>query len=325
MEYIKEMGDDMFQGKVCVITGGAKGIGRCLVEEFSKLGCSIAFIDKDETAGQKVLTNLSGNHLFIAGDLAKKEDIEKFANQVIQKYGSIDFLLNNACFSNNGIISDCSYEDFTEVLNVGGLLLLVNPHRSDEVGILLLVKADKGREGMTEQTVIQVGQEFPLTIKRLGINGEGVGFFKRNVIFVKGALPGEVITAQVTEAKAKYAEAKIKKIRQASPDRVVPQCPVYEACGGCQLQHMSYGRQLIEKRDLVIQALERYVKDLAPTIDVKQTIGMDNPLNYRNKSQFQVRSVGNKVIAGLYAESSNKLIDINECIMQHPVTPFLYL
>lgn len=201
-----------------------------------------------------------------------------------------------------------------------GLLLLVNPHRSDEVGILLLVKADKGREGMTEQTVIQVGQEFPLTIKRLGINGEGVGFFKRNVIFVKGALPGEVITAQVTEAKAKYAEAKIKKIRQASPDRVVPQCPVYEACGGCQLQHMSYGRQLIEKRDLVIQALERYVKDLAPTIDVKQTIGMDNPLNYRNKSQFQVRSVGNKVIAGLYAESSNKLIDINECIMQHPVT-----
>ena len=47
---------------------------------------------------------------------------------------------------------------------------------------------------------------------------------------------------------------------------------------------------------------------------------MDNPLNYRNKSQFQVRSVGNKVIAGLYAESSNKLIDINECIMQHPVT-----
>lgn len=119
MEYIKEMGDDMFQGKVCVITGGAKGIGRCLVEEFSKLGCSIAFIDKDETAGQKVLTNLSGNHLFIAGDLAKKEDIEKFANQVIQKYGSIDFLLNNACFNNNGIISDCSYEDFTEVLNVG--------------------------------------------------------------------------------------------------------------------------------------------------------------------------------------------------------------
>lgn len=174
---------------------------------------------------------------------------------------------------------------------------------------------------MKEQAAIQVGQEFPLTIKRLGINGEGVGFFKRSAVFVKGALPGEVITAQVTEARSKYAEAKIKKIRQASPDRVTPPCLIYDACGGCQLQHMTYDRQLIEKRDLVIQALERYVKELAQTIEVKQTIGMGDPWNYRNKSQFQVRQLGQKkVIAGLYAESSNKLIDINKCIVQHPVT-----
>lgn len=173
---------------------------------------------------------------------------------------------------------------------------------------------------MKDQALIQVGQEFPLTIKRLGINGEGVGFFKRNVIFVKGALPGEVITAKVIEAKPKYAEATIKKIRQASPDRVTPPCLIYEACGGCQLQHMTYDRQLIEKRDLVIQALERYVKELAPDIEVRKTIGMEDPWRYRNKSQFQVRQSGNKVIAGLYAASSNKLIDINKCIVQHPVT-----
>lgn len=49
------------------------------------------------------------------------------------------------------------------------------------------------------QTIMKVGQRFPLTIKRLGINGEGVGFFKRNVVFVKGAIPGEVITAEVTK------------------------------------------------------------------------------------------------------------------------------
>ena len=173
---------------------------------------------------------------------------------------------------------------------------------------------------MSEKSVIEVGQEFPLTIKRLGINGEGVGFFKRNVVFVKGALPGEVITAKVTSANLKYAEAEIKSIREVSPNRVNPPCSVYEACGGCQLQHMTYESQLEVKRDLVLQALERYVKDLAPTIDVRPTIGMENPWHYRNKSQFQVRELGDKVIAGLYAEESNMLIDINECSVQHPAT-----
>lgn len=173
---------------------------------------------------------------------------------------------------------------------------------------------------MSEKSVIEVGQEFPLTIKRLGINGEGVGFFKRNVVFVKGALPGEVITAKVTVANPKYAEAEVKTLREPSPHRVTPPCPVYESCGGCQLQHMTYENQLLVKRDLVIQALERYVKDLAPSIDVRPTIGMENPWHYRNKSQFQVRELGDKVIAGLYAEESNMLIDINECSVQHPAT-----
>lgn len=109
----------MFQHKVCIITGGANGIGRCLVEEYAKLGCYVAFIDKDEVAGQEVLASLSGNHLFMAGDLAKKEDIEKFADLVLSKYKSIDFLINNACFSNKGILSDCSYEEFNEILHIG--------------------------------------------------------------------------------------------------------------------------------------------------------------------------------------------------------------
>lgn len=83
---------------------------------------------------------------------------------------------------------------------------------------------------------------------------------------------------------------------------------------------MSYERELIEKRDMVIQALERYMKDLTPTIEVRSTLGMENPWLYRNKSQFQTRQLGNDVIAGLYAEGTNKLIDINECMVQHPAT-----
>lgn len=172
---------------------------------------------------------------------------------------------------------------------------------------------------MSEGVTIKVGQEFPLTIKRLGINGEGVGFFKRHVVFVPGALPGEVITAHVTEVKRKFATASIKTIREASEDRVTPPCPVYEECGGCQLQHMTYPRQLVEKRDIVIQALERYTPELDADL-VKETIGMDNPWNYRNKSQFQVRKRSGRVLAGLFAAGSNFMVNIDDCLVQQPET-----
>lgn len=171
---------------------------------------------------------------------------------------------------------------------------------------------------MNEQTVIEEGQKFPLTIKRLGINGEGIGYFKRNVVFVPGALPGEEITAQVTTIKRNFIEARVLKMRKPSPHRQTPPCPIYDACGGCQLQHMTYSQQLIEKRDLVVQALERYLKGVE--VPINDTIGMEDPWHYRNKSQFQTRLKGTKVIAGLFAEGSHQLLDIEQCIVQHPDT-----
>lgn len=173
---------------------------------------------------------------------------------------------------------------------------------------------------MNNQVQMEIGQKFPLTIKRLGINGEGVGFYKRNVVFVKGALPGEVVTAKVTKIHKSFAEAEILKVREASKDRVEPPCKVYEQCGGCQLQHLSYEGQLREKRDIVIQSLERYVKHLVDKIDIRPTLGMNNPWHYRNKSSFQVRKDGNRVLAGLYVEGTNKLLNIEDCTVQHPIT-----
>ncbi|HZG58903.1 MAG TPA: 23S rRNA (uracil(1939)-C(5))-methyltransferase RlmD [Anoxybacillus sp.] len=173
-----------------------------------------------------------------------------------------------------------------------------------------------------EKTAIKIkkGQQFPLTIKRLGINGEGVGYFKKQVVFVPGALPGEEVVVEATKIEPRYAEAKIKKIRKKSPYRVQPLCPVYEQCGGCQLQHLDYEAQLNEKRDIVIQAFERHCRIPIEELHIKPTIGMDNPWNYRNKSQFQVGKQKGKVIAGLYGLNSHQLIDISECSIQHQAT-----
>ncbi|HZH58120.1 MAG TPA: TRAM domain-containing protein, partial [Metabacillus sp.] len=152
---------------------------------------------------------------------------------------------------------------------------------------------------------ISKGQTFPLTIKRLGINGEGVGYFKRQVVFVPGALPGEEVLVEATKIQPKFAEGKVKTVRKSSPFRVKPPCPIYEECGGCQLQHLAYDQQLKEKRDIVIQSLERHTKLKVDQVDIRSTIGMEDPWNYRNKSQFQVGQQKGKVIAGLYGLDSH--------------------
>ncbi|CEG25671.1 23S rRNA (uracil(1939)-C(5))-methyltransferase RlmD [Bacillus sp. B-jedd] len=172
-----------------------------------------------------------------------------------------------------------------------------------------------------EQAIkIETKQTFPLTIKRLGINGEGVGYFKRQVVFVPGALPGEEVVVEATKINPKFAEARIKKIRKASPYRVAPPCPVYEQCGGCQLQHLKYERQLVEKRDIVMQSLERHTKLKLDELDIRPMIGMEDPWSYRNKSSFQVGVEKGKVLAGLYGLNSHKLINIEQCAVQHSAT-----
>lgn len=165
---------------------------------------------------------------------------------------------------------------------------------------------------------IRVGQQMTLTIKSLGINGEGIGYFKRKIVFVDKALPGEVVHAEVTEAREKYAIARLLRVVEKSSARVKPPCPVYEECGGCSLQHMDYQAQLASKREIVIESLRKYAKLDHPP--VSPTIGMDNPWSYRNKAQFQVGRQDGKLVAGLYQTGSHKLVNLESCQVQHEAT-----
>ncbi|MFS0556093.1 23S rRNA (uracil(1939)-C(5))-methyltransferase RlmD [Brevibacillus sp. 179-C9.3 HS] len=165
---------------------------------------------------------------------------------------------------------------------------------------------------------IRVGQQMTLTIKSLGINGEGIGYFKRKIVFVEGALPGEVVHAEVTEAREKYATAKLLRVVEKSASRTKPPCPVYAECGGCSLQHMDYAAQLASKQEIVIESLRKYARLNQPS--VAPTIGMDNPWSYRNKAQFQVGKEKGKLIAGLYQTGSHKLVNLEGCQVQHEAT-----
>jgi NAD(P)-dependent dehydrogenase (short-subunit alcohol dehydrogenase family) len=112
----------MFQDKVCVVTGGALGIGRCLTREFSRAGAKTAFVDKNEPAGkenEEYIRKHGGQVLFFPGDISVEQVLHRFVEMVVKEYGKVDFLINNACFSMGGIMTPCSYEDFNRVLQVG--------------------------------------------------------------------------------------------------------------------------------------------------------------------------------------------------------------
>lgn len=167
---------------------------------------------------------------------------------------------------------------------------------------------------------LQVNQRIPLKIKRMGINGEGIGFYQKTLVFVPGALKGEEIYCQITDVKRNFVQAKLLKINKESKFRVQPACEIYQACGGCQIMHLRYDKQLDFKQDLLLQALKKFKPAGYEHFDIRPTIGMDQPTHYRAKLQFQTRSFKGKVTAGLYAEGSHRLIGITDCLVQDEVT-----
>ncbi|HEN7406054.1 TPA: 23S rRNA (uracil(1939)-C(5))-methyltransferase RlmD [Streptococcus agalactiae] len=163
-------------------------------------------------------------------------------------------------------------------------------------------------------------QRIPLKIKRMGINGEGIGFYKKTLIFVPGTLKGEEVFCQISSVRRNFAEAKLLKINKKSKNRVDPACSIYKECGGCQIMHLQYDKQLEFKTDVIRQALMKFKPEGYENYEIRKTIGMSEPEHYRAKLQFQVRSFGGNVRAGLYAQGTHRLIDIKDCLVQDSLT-----
>lgn len=149
-----------------------------------------------------------------------------------------------------------------------------------------------------------------LTIDNLGMNFEGVARLDNKVYFVPNALIGEEIEAEVVEDKGKFAKASLKKIIKSSLDRVVPFCPYFYECGGCNVQHLSYDKQLEFKSKHVKETLNKVA---GISVDVNLTESSPNAYFYRNKGAFPVTNGD----IGMFKEGTHDLITISQCFLMN--------
>ncbi|MEJ7220316.1 23S rRNA (uracil(1939)-C(5))-methyltransferase RlmD [Staphylococcus gallinarum] len=145
--------------------------------------------------------------------------------------------------------------------------------------------------------------------------GHGVVKLDRYPIFIPNALIDETIEYKVIKVKKNFAIGKLLDIKVQSNQRVEPPCVYYYKCGGCQLQHLSYQAQLAMKKEQVINLFHRKA-NFENTI-IHDTIGMETPWRYRNKSQIPVgKNEDNDTIMGFYRQRSHQIIDMDECLIQ---------
>nr|MCR5741843.1 23S rRNA (uracil(1939)-C(5))-methyltransferase RlmD [Gammaproteobacteria bacterium] len=160
-----------------------------------------------------------------------------------------------------------------------------------------------------------VGSVIKLDIRKMGINGEGIGYYNKLAIFVPGAIEKETIYAKIEDVKEKYATASISSFIKVSNRRVEPFCKYFEECGACTMQHISHKEQLKIKREILINSLRRYTKLDVSKIRIEKCVESPD-LNYRNKSQLPFKDTNFGLALGLYSAGTNKFVYIDNCAIQ---------
>ncbi|SHK29379.1 23S rRNA (uracil(1939)-C(5))-methyltransferase RlmD [Hespellia stercorisuis] len=160
------------------------------------------------------------------------------------------------------------------------------------------------------------------TIEDIGVSGEGIGRVDGYTLFIKDAVIGDKVEVKLMKAKKNYGYARLMKVIEPSPFRVEPECRYARACGGCQIQEMSYQKQLEFKAGKVRGNLlriggfsEEELQEVMCPI-----IGMENPFRYRNKAQFPVGTdKDGKLVTGFYAGRTHDIIANTDCALGVPV------
>ncbi len=168
---------------------------------------------------------------------------------------------------------------------------------------------------------MNTGDTIELHIDRMSFGTAAVGRIKPPgeeraiVVFVEGAAPGELVRVKLTKSHKSYWDAKLIAVLEPSSERVEPPCPVFQQCGGCQWQHLTYPAQLSAKAEILIHQLNRSTKIPSDEIKAKLQIhGASSPYGYR--ARLQAHGDGNGL--GFFAPASHSIVHADRCLVAHP-------
>ncbi|WP_188207207.1 23S rRNA (uracil(1939)-C(5))-methyltransferase RlmD [Alkalibacillus aidingensis] len=161
---------------------------------------------------------------------------------------------------------------------------------------------------------VKKNEYIELTFSDLTHEGDGVGKIGGYPVFVPYGLPGEKAKVKIIKVKKNLAFGRLIELIEESEDRIEPPCEVFYQCGGCQIQHMTYERQLTMKQKQVQDVMRKIAQ--MPDVPVHPTIGMEEPWSYRNKVQIPVGKRDGRVLTGFYQKRSHNIIDMDTCPVQ---------
>ena len=162
---------------------------------------------------------------------------------------------------------------------------------------------------------IQKNQEYIVDIIDNGFEGEGIAKIDNFTIFIPGTIKGEKVRVLIVKVLSSHGFGKIVEIIEKSQARQDVDCNTYKRCGGCNLRHVKYEETLKMKQNAVQSLINKTLKN---KLQVRETVGMENPLHYRNKAQYPIgiNKQGEPVI-GVFANRTHEVIPIDNCLIQN--------
>lgn len=158
------------------------------------------------------------------------------------------------------------------------------------------------------------GEVVLLTVDSLATGGAGVSRYEGFVIFTPFTCPGDDVLVRIMHIKKNFAEAELVSVEKPALERVSPQCAVFQKCGGCTWQHISYKEQLRQKQKILASSLNK--KLFFSSSFIKDIIPSPKQWKYRNRIQLKVNQKGDY---GFYGKKSHDLVPVKNCPISDPI------